>query len=109
MRTRIAPSRVAVLWVALLSRVGAQAPPERERVFCDTADRCNQCDRFCVCLDDTLEVTFEGDTAFVLEYETLCPVHPPRVTRSSSSCSNVSLIAPVLPEAMAASRASFEG
>ena len=37
------------------------------------------------------------------------PALPPRVTRSSSSCSNVSLNPPVLPEAMASSRASFEG
>ncbi len=32
-----------------------------------------------------------------------------RVTRSSSSCANVSLNPPVLPEAMASSRACFEG
>src|SRR5499427_9966741 len=33
----------------------------------------------------------------------------PRVARSSSNCSNCSPVPPVLPEAMAASRASFEG
>ena len=37
------------------------------------------------------------------------PALAPRVTRSSSSCSNVSAIPSALPEAMAPSRASFEG
>ncbi len=37
------------------------------------------------------------------------PTPAPRVTRSSSSCANVSSVPQVLPEAMAASRASFEG
>jgi hypothetical protein len=37
------------------------------------------------------------------------PAPAPRVARSSSSCSNVSLNPHVLPEAMAPSRASFEG
>jgi hypothetical protein len=56
--------------LTLLSRAGAQDPPERERVFCDPSDPCNQCPgRFCACLDDTLEVTFDGDSASVLEYE----------------------------------------
>ena len=37
------------------------------------------------------------------------PTLAPRVTTNSSSCSNVSPIPSVLPEAMAPSRASFEG
>jgi hypothetical protein len=37
------------------------------------------------------------------------PTLAPRVTRSSSSCSSVSPIPSVLPEAMAPSRASFDG
>jgi hypothetical protein len=62
-------------WVAasvgFCLQVGAQNPPEKERVLCDPAVPENGCPGAdCVCAPDTLEVTFDGDTGSVFEYET---------------------------------------
>ena len=48
---------------------GAEAPPERARLLCDESDPKNRCPGSdCLCVEDTLEVTFDGDSDSVLEY-----------------------------------------
>src|SRR5262245_15345163 len=54
-----------------LSRTQAQETFKRERVYCQSNARGNHCPGpDCVCLDDTLEVTFDAVSQSVLEYET---------------------------------------
>ena len=49
--------------------VVANAQEEKTEVLCDPADPANKCPGDdCVCVDDTVEVTFDGDSQSILEY-----------------------------------------
>ncbi len=68
---------IVAAFLAFSSRAPAQEALERERVFCQPGagdDKCPGPD--CPCVDDTLEVTFDGATRSVLEYETFEPGAP---------------------------------
>ncbi|MBI4607274.1 MAG: hypothetical protein HY721_35360 [Planctomycetes bacterium] len=63
---------LSVSWTAL----SAQTPPEPVRVLCDPADPANRCPGpDCVCLEDSLEVTFDRQSQSVLD---LTPFEPGR-------------------------------
>ena len=63
---------VAVVSVPILRATLAQ---ELERQFCDDTDPVNDCPgQDCVCVDDTLEVVFEGQLeSSVFEYSEITP------------------------------------
>lgn len=49
----------------------AQGAEEQVRTLCDVADPANGCPgEDCVCSEDTIEITFDGDSDSVFEYET---------------------------------------
>ena len=59
----------------------AQDPPEKSRVLCDVQDPANRCPgEFCVCAEDSLEITFDGMSDSIYEYETFEPGMPLEVT-----------------------------
>ena len=60
----------AVVFACIWARLAAQDPPEKERVLCDPADPKWDCPGAdCPCVPDTLEVTFDGQTDSVFEYD----------------------------------------
>jgi hypothetical protein len=48
----------------------AQDPDEKDRTICDVTDPGNNCPGAdCLCVDDSIEITFDGDSQSTLEYE----------------------------------------
>jgi len=72
-------SRMVFLCLSLLT--GAVPAQERIRVICDPQDPGRECPGLeCLCIDDTLEITFDGDTASNLSVDPARVGQPVTVT-----------------------------
>ena len=80
MRTHLLLGVFLLAWWASWP-VGSQEPLERSRTYCRRDDPSSRCPGpECRCIPDTLEVTFDGDTGSVLEYDIFSPGMPVATT-----------------------------
>ncbi|HVR75859.1 MAG TPA: dockerin type I repeat-containing protein [Planctomycetota bacterium] len=89
--------KLALVWMVGISLsassvLNAQDPPEKERIVCDIADPKSKCPGAnCLCVDDVFEITFDGLTDSVFEFDPFVadmPVNTVVVIDAKSSKAN---------------------
>lgn len=73
--------RWLILLAGCLGVAELSSAQEKTVLLCDPADPENQCPgERCRCRDDTLEITFDGGTQSILEYDAFCRAQEVRIT-----------------------------